>query len=367
MFEPLSRIPDGMRYYFGREARARRAVEDKIMSIFDGWSYEEIVGPSVDYYALFERGMGREEAHRAFRFMDFDALRPDVTSSVARAAATLFSDSPRPLRLCYAASVFKQRSRSHAEWRRESTHLGCEYIGEGQELADLEILAIAAEVFTRLGLEGRFRITLSSAEIFNGVQEQLGLSGELREEFRRLIDLKDTAELHNFVSQNVPQSLSSDFSQLAQLLRLSGKREILDQARKIFQNGRSSAALSQLERLWQVIETLGLSDSFDIDLGDVSGLDYYTGLFFKFYVTGAGSRIGRGGRYDGLTANFGRSEPAVGFVIDLESLTDVLVKTTTVKDEDKIMAPRLLKGNDISVLVDAVGRRKLNEKIELEY
>ena len=88
--EPLSRIPTGMRYYFGPEARLRRTVEETAMNIFDGWSYEEITTPTVDYYSLFEHGMGRVEAHRAFRFTDTDgrllALRPDVTSAAARAA-----------------------------------------------------------------------------------------------------------------------------------------------------------------------------------------------------------------------------------------------------------------------------------------
>src|SRR5918911_1456301 len=133
--EPLSKIPGGMRYYFGREARLRRAVETASMSVFDGWGYEEIATPSVDYYALFERGMGRVEAQRAFRFADSDgrllALRPDVTSSVARAAATLFAGATRPLRFCYAASVFRQRPRSHAEWKRQERQLGCELIGAG--------------------------------------------------------------------------------------------------------------------------------------------------------------------------------------------------------------------------------------------
>jgi len=39
---------------------------------------------------------------------------------------------------------------------------------------------------------------------------------------------------------------------------------------------------------------------------------------------GAGARVGGGGRYDELTANFGRREPAVGFVLDLDAITDVL-------------------------------------------
>jgi ATP phosphoribosyltransferase regulatory subunit len=72
------------------------------------------------------------------------------------------------------------------------------------------------------------------------------------------------------------------------------------------------------------LEANGLAQSFEIDLADVGGLDYYTGLSFKIFVNGAGSRIGRGGRYDGLISNFGRTEPAVGFVLNLDGLTEVL-------------------------------------------
>src|SRR5919112_3716376 len=197
LMEPLSKIPGGMRYYFGREARLRRAVETAAMSVFDGWGYEEIATPSVDYYALFERGMGRDEARRSFRFTDADgrmlALRPDVTSSVARAAATLFAGAPRPLRFCYAASVFRQRPRSHAEWKRQGRQLGCELIGAGGGEADAEVLAVAAEVLARLGL--RFRVTLNHVGVFKGVAEQLGLEDAARERVRRLMDARDSAGL----------------------------------------------------------------------------------------------------------------------------------------------------------------------------
>ena len=67
-----------------------------------------------------------------------------------------------------------------------------------------------------------------------------------------------------------------------------------------------------------------MQDRFEIDLGDVSSLDYYTGLSLKVFVHGAGTSVGRGGRYDGLTGNFGRAEPAVGFVLNLDALTEVL-------------------------------------------
>src|SRR6185503_12647360 len=102
---------------------------------------------------------GQTEAQRGFRFTDNDgrllALRPDVTSSVARIAATLLADRPRPLRFCYAAPVFKQQPQSHAEWRRENTQLGCELIGAGVN-GDLEVLRLAAEILSRLDLQSTY-------------------------------------------------------------------------------------------------------------------------------------------------------------------------------------------------------------------
>ena len=340
--EPLSRIPTGMRYYFGPEARLRRRVEETAMNIFDGWSYEEITTPTVDYYSLFEHGMGRVEAHRAFRFTDTDgrllALRPDVTSAAARAAATLFAERERPLRLCYAAPVFRQQPQSHAEWRRESTQIGCELIGANTRVADLEILAIAAEFLRRLDLEDNYAITLNDVGIFNGVAERLKLDPTSREEMRQLIDVRNAADLERFLT---PYTSAEEAQAFAQLMQLSGKRESLDLARRVISNEQSRAALDRLEGLWNVIETLGLTNCFEIDFGDVARLDYYTGLTFKVYVTGAGSRVGSGGRYDGLTASFGKAEPAVGFVVDLDALTDVL--RVRAKDSLEVRKPETQK------------------------
>jgi len=313
-----------MRYYIGAEARLRRTVEDVAMSVFEGWNYEEVITPSVDYYDLFEQGMGQREAQRGFRFTDNDgrllALRPDVTSSVARMAATLLSERPRPLRFCYAAPVFRQQTQSHAEWRRENTQLGCELIGAGGKAADLEMLRLAAEILSRLNLESRYCITINNVEIFNGVAAQMNLAPAAREQLRRLIDTRAAAELRRFL-QDYNQREGYAFSEPTQL---TGKRDVLETARQVITNERSVAALKSVDDLWTEIESLGLQDAFEIDLGDVSSLDYYTGLSLKIFVHGAGTSVGRGGRYDGLTGNFGRAEPAVGFVLNLDALTEVL-------------------------------------------
>lgn len=61
------------------------------------------------------------------------------------------------------------------------------------------------------------------------------------------------------------------------------------------------------------------------DLGEVRGLDYYTGIHFEVYVSGAGRAAGAGGRYDGLMARFGRPMPAVGLSLDLDTISQVVV------------------------------------------
>ena len=366
MSEALSKIPTGMRYYSGSEARLRRAIENTLVSIFDGWLYEEITTPTVDYYSLFEHGMGRLQAHHAFRFTDTDgrmlAIRPDVTSLVARAAATLFADRERPLRLCYVAPVFRQQSQSHAEWRRESTHIGGELIGANSSVADMEVLAIVCEVLDRLDLDRHCSITLNDVEIFNGIAEELKLHQDSRNEMRELVDTRNAVDLERFLAR---YSSLADSQAFAQLIQLSGKRKTLSDARRLITNARSQSALDRLESLWSVIESLQLEDRFEIDLGDVSRLDYYTGLTFKIYVSGAGTRVGSGGRYDGLTASFGRAEPAVGFVLELDALTEVMLargnESTLIRGSTEVT--QLTANNLRDLFATARKKRALGERV----
>ena len=367
MTDDLSKIPSGVRYHVGTQAELRRAGENCAMSVFAGWSYEEVITPSVDYYSLFEHGMGAE-AERAFRFADADgrllALRPDVTSSVARAAATLLSERPRPLRLCYAAPVFHRHPQTKAAWRRESTQLGCELFGASGSLADMEVLAIVAETLQRLKLDGCC-ITLNNVEIFHGIAERLELDDSAREQMRTLIDVRDTAELRRFLSRC--QTSAAEQDMFSRLTQLSGKREVITQGREVITNPRSAKALDALDEIWKIIDSLGLSSMFEIDLGDVSELSYYTGLVFKIYTRGAGARVGRGGRYDNLTANFGRPESAIGFVLELDSLTDVLAKNGAGNLTETSRAHSGVQNeNAIASFQEARTRRANDEQVRLK-
>src|SRR6185436_4000888 len=87
------------------------------------------------------------------------------------------------------------------------------------------------------------------------------------------------------------------------------------------------AALGALGELRAIVDALvaaGLGDRVAVDLGEVRGLDYYTGFVFRVYARGLGFEVGAGGRYDSLLARFGQPKPAVGFTLGLDRLALLL-------------------------------------------
>ena len=323
MSSSLSRIPPGVQYIFGAEVRVRRWIEAEIMNVFAGWSYAEIILPIFDYADLFALGMGKEQAEMTYRFTGRDgkllALRPEMTSLVARTVATRFRSNPRPIRLSYSGEVFRwDEPRGGRQY--EFHQIGLEHIGSERLEADTEALVIAIEALRRLGLDG-FTITLSQVDFFNGIAERLELDEDERRTMRELIDRKETDHLEDFMTAHAD---AEGRAALCRLTTLAGKRDILDEARALVANPKSRAALDDLDRVCEITEELGIDGYIDIDLGDVAGLDYYTGLTFKIYAPGLGTALGRGGRYDQLLAQFGYPEPAVGFSLCLDWLAQLL-------------------------------------------
>jgi ATP phosphoribosyltransferase regulatory subunit len=346
MSTSLSKIPSGVQYIFDDEVRLRRLIEREVMEVFAGWSYAEIILPIFDYADLFALGMGKEQAGMTYRFTARDgrllALRPEMTSLVARTVATRFRERPRPIRLSYSGEVFRwDEPRGGRQY--EFHQIGLEHIGAGRLEADAEVVIVAIEALRRIGLE-RFTITLSHVDFFNGVAERLALDGEQRRLMQQMIDRKEAEPLSAFLEPHADRESSQAFSRLTML---AGRRPIIDEARQFVTNALSVAALDELDRVCRIAEALGMSSYIDVDLGDVGGLDYYTGLTFKIYAQGLGTALGRGGRYDQLLANFGLAEPAVGFSLCLDWLAQLLAPKLNEVVARQNHTARLNAGEDV--------------------
>ncbi len=316
----LTQIPLGTQVLFGAAAKHRRRLERLIFSVFSRWKYQEIIPPIFDYYDVFSKGMGAESEEALYRFVDREgnllALRPEFTSLVAKTVATRLQDRPKPLRLCYSGDVLRYEAPRGGR-QRESFQLGIENIGGERIPCDAEVIQVAMEALQRVGIQ-RFQFNLGEMGFFAGLVERVGLSAPDLSRIKKLIDLKDPVGLQ--VEMERLQLSTKQRKVLYALLQLTGNSETIDSARRLVSNEKSLLALDNLAGLYAELRRQKLSTHVTIDLSEVRGLDYYTGIIFKIYVPGMGFEVGSGGRYDNLLKNFGCDLPSVGFTFFLERL-----------------------------------------------
>ena len=113
---------------------------------------------------------------------------------------------------------------------------------------------------------------------------------------------------------------------MLQITNLFGGTEALTQAKELARNSRSRQAVEQLIELYEALRAYGVEKYVSFDLGMLSKYNYYTGVIFKAYAYGVGDAIVKGGRYDTLLARFGKSAPAIGFVIVIDDLMSALTR-----------------------------------------
>jgi ATP phosphoribosyltransferase regulatory subunit len=323
----FTQIPPGTQILIGRAARRRRVLERAICSVFEGWSYEEIIPPIFDYYDVFAKGWGQEE--QIYRFIDREgnilALRPEFTSLVAKTAATRLASSPKPIRLYYTGEVLRFEKPKGGR-QREFAQIGIEHYGSAGKSADAEVLLVAVETFQRLGVES-FQINLGSVDFFGGIVDRMQLSHEQIDALKEVLNTKDQPGLESLL-RDLPLEESRK-NILRAVPHLTGGKTVIAEARKLVKNSRSVDALDHLEDIYSTFQQLDLAQHLTIDLGEIRGFDYYTGILFRAYVKGLGFEVASGGRYDGLPAAFGEDTPAVGFSFSLDRLEQIVTPSLT--------------------------------------
>jgi ATP phosphoribosyltransferase regulatory subunit len=319
-----AQIPPGVQCFVGDEARLRRRIEDTVLSIFEGWDYEEIIPPLFDYADVFGDGA---LSSKTYSFVGRDgsllALRPDFTSLLAKVAAGRLHDRPAPMRLYYSGEVVRYEP-PKAGRQSELFQMGLEHLGGNPRAADAEVLTIAAESLARLGIEG-FVLTLGHVGVFTGLLSGAGLEGPRLDELRERVEAKDTGGVRSALDgvEVAPEARGA----LERLSSLAGGPEVVDQAAETVSGCPAAArAVDELRGVVRALDEAGLGAHLAVDLGEVRGLDYYTGLVFRVFAPGLGFEVGGGGRYDTLLARFGRPLPAVGFMLGLDRVALLLAR-----------------------------------------
>jgi ATP phosphoribosyltransferase regulatory subunit len=215
--------------------------------------------------------------------------------------------------------------------QREFAQVGIEHYGGTAKSADVEILLIAVEAFQRLGIQG-FQINLGSVDFFGGIVDRMELPKEQIDVLKEVLNSKDQPGLEAVLKDLPLEDRRKTI--LRAVPHLTGGRSVIAEARSLVKNSRSVEALDHLEGIYSIFERLDLAQHLTIDLGEIRGFDYYTGILFRAYVRGLGFEVAGGGRYDGLPAAFGEDVPAVGFSFSLDRLEQIVTPSLNASDAE---------------------------------
>ncbi len=315
--------PEGTKDLLFEECLTHRYVERTLAEVFSARGFHEVITPGLEFYDVFDTnfsGIGQETMYKlSDKQGRLICMRPDSTMPIARLTATRLQNLPRPIRLYYTQYIYCNNPGLTGR-NDEVMQSGIELLGTRGRRADLEVIATAIEALGRC--VSNFRIELGHAGFFKAIASQLPIDDAVREDIRLYIESKNYAALDLVLDQ---LGDNESVAAMRRLPRMFGGEEILEEASTLCLDVNASKTLTYLQELYSALKTLGLGDHIMIDLGLVQRTDYYTDIVFSAYAEGYGDAVLTGGRYDNLLAGFDAPMPAIGFAMNVDAITDILI------------------------------------------
>lgn len=277
------------------------------------FGYREMATPIFEFTEVFARSMGETSdvvSKEMYSFTDKGGegltLRPEYTAGICRAFISNGLQQHVPLKTFAWGPMFRFE-RPQKGRQRQFHQIDIEVLGSAEPQADVEVIAVAAEILRRLGILDKCMLelnTLGDPESRAGYREALvqyfaGHVDKLSEDSRKRLD------------KNPLRILDS---------KDEGDRRLVANA-PLIQDFLTPAASDFFKALQDGLGTAGVA--FKVSPRLVRGLDYYTHTAFEFTtdMLGAQGTVLAGGRYDGLIEQLGgKSTPGIGWAGGIERL-----------------------------------------------
>ncbi|MEY9851263.1 histidyl-tRNA synthetase [Leifsonia sp. EB41] len=342
--------PRGMRDFLPAEKARREHALGVIRRSFAAHGFDEIETPVVEdvarlhsglggdneklAFSVLKRGLGGDDLRAAIESGDTLALcdlglRFDLTVPLARFYATHRAELPPVFRSIQIAPVWRAERPQKGRYR-QFVQCDIDIIGEGSQLAEVELITATAAALEALGLTG-CTIRINDRRILNGLLEYCGFAESRWPQVLISIDKLDKIGAEGVVAElseggaDSAAVLGGILSALEPHLAEGGVELTVESISGILPEGMDTDAIAALESLAHALDTLpeGVALRFDPTL--VRGMGYYTGTIFEIAHPGSGSSVGGGGRYDGMIGRFlGSDVPACGFSIGFERVVDLI-------------------------------------------
>lgn len=345
-------LPEYIEDILPPEARRIESLRAQLLELFRVHGYELVMPPLLEYLESLLTGTGHDMDLRTFKLVDqlsgrTMGLRADITPQVARIDAHLLNRKG-VTRLCYCGSVLHPLPAGLTS-TREPLQIGAEIYGHAGIESDLEIQRLLARALQLCRLPD-VRLDIGHVAVFRCLAQRGRIGPALEADLFAALQAKDVTAL-KALTRRLDRTTRGAILLLPELY---GGREVIARARRALpKHAAITRALADLDRL-SVTEDIAVS----IDLADLRGYHYHSGVAFAAYCSSLPNAIALGGRYDGVGKAFGRARPATGFTLYLLELSRLALLGPT---PGCIRAPR--RANDPALEAAMARLRRAGEVV----
>ena len=321
----------GTRDIYGADLAAFKQVENTAREFAKRYGFGEIQTPIFESTEVFCRGVGETSdivSKEMYTFTDRGGesftLRPEGTAGVVRAFISEGMEQNQPVKLMYAGPMFRYERPQKGRYR-QLHQVGVEILGAATPQTDVEVLCLAWDFLSALGLQKYIRLELNTlgdlesraayrdalVAYFSDFKDKLSEDSRVRLEKNplRILDSKDEGDKK--IVENAPKM--TDF--------------LNEESKKFF------------DAVQDGLNALGIP--FVVNPRLVRGLDYYRHTVFEFVTDSLGAQgtVLAGGRYDGLVQQLGGSQTAgIGFGAGIDRLALLVAEAGLVRPSPRPVA-----------------------------
>lgn len=339
-------LPDGITESLPDDAKKHEALRRQLLDLYATWGYRLVMPPLVEYLESLRAGMGTQLDLQTFKITDqlngrMMGVRADITPQVARIDAHRLSKGNAKAavnRLCYIGTVLRTRSAQQGG-SRSPVQVGAEIFGHAGVESDYEIISLMLETLHSVKITDLI-LDMGHIGVANGVAQHVGLSTSQQDAYFDMLARKSIPEIQAWVASENIDAVNSEM--LMALPLLNGSTEIIETAQDKLKAAGSKVleALAHLKQIIKIVSANFPDLVLNIDLAEMRGYSYHTGITYAAYLPGHGDSIANGGRYDGIGEAFGNNRPAIGFSSDLSVLAALIEDENFVNSANNaIMAP----------------------------
>ena len=359
----------GTRDFYPEDMRLRNWLFDNFIAASLLHGFEEYDAPVLEHEELYTRKQGEEITKQLYNFHDKGerkvALRPEMTPSLARMVMAKAGSLPMPIKWFSIPQCWRYertqrgRGREHYQWN-------VDIWGTTEISADAELISVIVTFFEELGLTSDdIVIRISSRKVLEEVLGSLGVKGDLFAQTCIVVDKMD--KLSSEVIKEQLLELGHSDEVISKIQSVLGIKDMESLKKSL---DKKSSAISELNTLFDLIDSYGMSEWVEFDASIVRGLAYYTGSVFEAHDReGKFRAICGGGRYDNLLSTLGGKDlPATGFgfgdMVIMELLSEKGLIPELISGVDDIVLPLSQDLRDIAVRV-AASLRLANRTVDL--